>query len=434
LHIGHVGDSRLYQIHSAAIKKLTPDHSPVGIKEDSGELSEADAMAHPRRNEVFRDVGSQLHKPDDEDFIQTLQVPFNSEAAWVICSDGLSDMIPSKEIMRIVIENAGNPKNSALQLIRAANEAGGKDNVSAIVIEGDGFAASLARGHHAIAGANAYARSLLGGRWAFLFYGLIVGLLAAVFLRQKAPDNTPSAVASSSAVQLPAVLQVETGSQEYPTISKALEAARPGDRIIVGDGEYAEAIHLKEGVEIAARNPGKAILRIKQAIPNAEAGIMANEIGHAGISGISVKADSSSRLSFGMAISDSQVSVSNVEVVGAAKAGVWVTGNSTGVISAGYIHENAGPGIIVSGAASPLLVGNLVYANGKAAAQKQPGMRVIENANPEVVRNVFSGNGAEPIRIQRQELKEKMMDNLFVNVPRAKAVIVEKSSSPAASR
>lgn len=54
--IGHVGDSRLYLIWNGSIRKLTPDHSPVGEGEDAGELSEEEAMLHPRRNEVFRDV------------------------------------------------------------------------------------------------------------------------------------------------------------------------------------------------------------------------------------------------------------------------------------------------------------------------------------------------------------------------------------------
>ena len=68
--VGHVGDSRLYQMRRGEIRKITHDHSPVGEREDSRELSEADAMRHPRRNEVFRDVGSEEHTPDDADFIE----------------------------------------------------------------------------------------------------------------------------------------------------------------------------------------------------------------------------------------------------------------------------------------------------------------------------------------------------------------------------
>src|SRR3954466_8520484 len=54
--VGHVGDSRLYRIKRGTIEKITRDHSPVGEQEDSGELTEREAMRHPRRNEVYRDV------------------------------------------------------------------------------------------------------------------------------------------------------------------------------------------------------------------------------------------------------------------------------------------------------------------------------------------------------------------------------------------
>ena len=66
--IGHVGDSRLYKIRGGRIEKITHDHSPVGEREDNRDLSEADAMRHPRRNEVYRDVGSEEHTPDDRGF------------------------------------------------------------------------------------------------------------------------------------------------------------------------------------------------------------------------------------------------------------------------------------------------------------------------------------------------------------------------------
>ena len=73
--IGHVGDSRLYKIRRGEIRKITHDHSPVGEREDSGEISEAEAMRHPRRNEVYRDVGSQEHAPDDPGFHRSAAHP-----------------------------------------------------------------------------------------------------------------------------------------------------------------------------------------------------------------------------------------------------------------------------------------------------------------------------------------------------------------------
>src|SRR3954452_21955823 len=79
--IGHVGDSRLYKIRNGEIRKITHDHSPVGEREDSRELNEAEAMRHPRRNEVYRDVGSEEHTPNDEDFMEVRSFPFDGDSA-----------------------------------------------------------------------------------------------------------------------------------------------------------------------------------------------------------------------------------------------------------------------------------------------------------------------------------------------------------------
>ena len=76
LTIGQVGDSRLYVIEPGDIRKLTHDHSPVGEREDRGEIDEIAAMRHPRRNEVYRDVGSEEHSPDDPDFIEISTAEF----------------------------------------------------------------------------------------------------------------------------------------------------------------------------------------------------------------------------------------------------------------------------------------------------------------------------------------------------------------------
>ena len=410
LHIGHVGDSRLYKVHQGAIRKITPDHSPVGQREDSGELSELEAMRHPRRNEVFRDVGSQLRKPDDEGFIDYLQVPFDPDAACILCSDGLSDMLSSREIMEVLLDNAGRPRDSARRLIEQANEAGGKDNVSAIVIEVGGFAAAAAALR---AGRSGTFLTLLRGRWAFLLYGLVAGLIASYLWL--GPETAPVPVPEIPSVQIPGVLQVKQGSPEYPTIASALEAAKAGDRIEIAAGEYEETIRLKEGVEVVAQSPGKAVLRISRALPDSNAAIMADGIQSGGVAGLAIKAEPSAGLQYGIRISNSNVSISNVEVSGAMTAGILIEGGSGGGIVGSYIHANVGPGIVVSDTAKPLMVGNLLYANGIAGARKQPGLYVTGNSNPEVKRNVFSGNGAEAIRLQRQELRDRVLDNLFVN-------------------
>ncbi len=143
--VGQVGDSRLYALAPGDIRKVTPDHSPVGAREDAGDLSELEAMRHPRRNEIFRDVGSSPHEPDDARWIDVLEVPFEAGGALLLCSDGLSDMLPSREILETVESNAASPRAAVRALIERANAAGGKDNVSAVLVLGDRFAEAVRR-------------------------------------------------------------------------------------------------------------------------------------------------------------------------------------------------------------------------------------------------------------------------------------------------
>jgi PPM family protein phosphatase len=425
LHIGHVGDSRLYRIYQGKIRKLTSDHSPVGQREDAGELSELEAMRHSRRNEVFRDVGSQPQKPDKDDFIEYIQTPFDNDSALILCSDGLSDMIPSSEVLQTVIENAGRPRDCVSRLIEKANVAGGKDNISAIVVEGEDFAASCAKQRESPAGDHWI--SFLRRRWAVLGYGLIGGFLAGFFWASLRSVRDESRIPQPD--RPAALLVVEPSSLEYPTIAKAMEAARPGDRIEIGDGEYQETIRLKEGVDVAARSPGKAVLHLTQIVPGVDAAISADGIKRASVSGLGIIAEPQAGLPYGIHISNSSVNFSNVEVSGA-NTGILIDGNSSGTIAASYVYRNTGPGILVEGEANPFLVGNVVYANGvmKNKNRASPGLYVKGRSEPEVKRNMFSGNGAEAIRLQRQELKDKMKDNLFAGpVKPGRAVVVEQA-------
>jgi len=176
--IGHVGDSRLYLIWNGAIRKLTSDHSPVGEGEDSGELSEAEAMLHPRRNEVFRDVGSRPRQPGDREFIEIRQCRFRSDAALLLCSDGLTDQLTAAQVCEIVERYQGDAARTAASLVQAANEAGGKDNITALFVAGPEFRqrAAATRPRFSTTRLRRPAR-LLTGRVAFLTYGLLLGML-----------------------------------------------------------------------------------------------------------------------------------------------------------------------------------------------------------------------------------------------------------------
>jgi serine/threonine protein phosphatase PrpC len=177
--IGHVGDSRLYLIWNGAIRKLTSDHSPVGEGEDAGELTEEEAMLHPRRNEVFRDVGTRPHDSGDDDFIEIRRCHFKPEAAFLLCSDGLSDVLPSVAIRDIVERYQGDPEQVARELVEAANEAGGKDNITALFVAGSEFRPARRFAPPAETGAS---RRPFTGRIAFLFFGILIGILIGLLL------------------------------------------------------------------------------------------------------------------------------------------------------------------------------------------------------------------------------------------------------------
>src|ERR1700729_3301943 len=96
--IGHVGDSRLYYLRRGEIRKVTHDHSPVGEREDKGEIGEDEAMRHSRRNEIYRDVGSAEKEPDDPAFIEIETFPMPPDGLLLLCSDGLTDLVSSTAI------------------------------------------------------------------------------------------------------------------------------------------------------------------------------------------------------------------------------------------------------------------------------------------------------------------------------------------------
>lgn len=182
--VGHVGDSRLYLVWHGGIRKLTPDHSPVGEEEDGGVLTEEEAMRHPRRNEVFRDVGSSARRPDDPEFIEIRTCPFHPDAALLLCSDGLTDQLTSAEVREIIDRYSGDARTVAQELVNAANEAGGADNVTALFVAGREFRgktrATRARG------VRLPARRMFRlprRRVAFLCYGLLLGMIVWAVLR-----------------------------------------------------------------------------------------------------------------------------------------------------------------------------------------------------------------------------------------------------------
>ena len=126
--IGHVGDSRVYLFRGGALRQLTDDHSWVGEQIRSGVMSDADARRHPWRNVVTRAISGGA---DPE--VDVIEMPLEPGDRLLLCSDGLSGVVPADEMERIV---SGSGLEQACQaLIEAANANGGPDNITAVLID-----------------------------------------------------------------------------------------------------------------------------------------------------------------------------------------------------------------------------------------------------------------------------------------------------------
>jgi protein phosphatase len=127
--IGHVGDSRAYLLHDGTLSRLTDDHSLVEEMVREGRLTHEQAESHPRRNIVTRALG-QEH--DVEVDLYTLDVSPGDRI--LLCSDGLTVMVRDRDVERIV-RGESDPQRAVELLVDAANEAGGEDNITVILLD-----------------------------------------------------------------------------------------------------------------------------------------------------------------------------------------------------------------------------------------------------------------------------------------------------------
>lgn len=132
-HYAHVGDTRLYLLRDQSLVKVTKDHSFVGFLEDSGRLSEKEAMAHPKRNEINKALGFDPQLDVKSDYIETGSSPFLPGDMLLLCSDGLSDLVKKSEMTSILLSSTS-LQEKGHALVDAANIAGGKDNITVVIV------------------------------------------------------------------------------------------------------------------------------------------------------------------------------------------------------------------------------------------------------------------------------------------------------------
>jgi len=128
--VAHVGDSRAYLLRGGTMRPLTEDHSLVAELVRSGDLTRDQAAEHPQKNLITRALGA-----DDEVDVDTAVLPVEAGDRILLCSDGLSDMVPEARISEILAESPEDPETPVRRLLSAALDAGGADNVTAVVVD-----------------------------------------------------------------------------------------------------------------------------------------------------------------------------------------------------------------------------------------------------------------------------------------------------------
>ncbi len=129
LYAAHVGDSRLYAVSEKKIEQLSNDHSYVMEMVRSGQLTQEEAENHPQKNVITRAVGT-AGLVNVDGIIR----PVAHDTIYLICSDGLSNMLHTDEIKEIVNNKNMTVEQRVDRLISRANENGGRDNISAVII------------------------------------------------------------------------------------------------------------------------------------------------------------------------------------------------------------------------------------------------------------------------------------------------------------
>jgi PPM family protein phosphatase len=127
---GHVGDSRAYRLRGDELDRVTTDHSLVAELVESGVLTPEEAERHPQRSAITRAVGTERAIEAD-----VFSLPGEMGDLFLLCSDGLTDMLSETEIADVLVAAERDPEAAARALVDAANAHGGEDNVTVVLFE-----------------------------------------------------------------------------------------------------------------------------------------------------------------------------------------------------------------------------------------------------------------------------------------------------------
>jgi serine/threonine protein phosphatase PrpC len=436
--VGHVGDSRLYKLRAGGIRKITHDHSPVGEREDAQEITEVDAMRHPRRNEVYRDVGGALRDKDEEDYVEVIDQPLERDAAILLCTDGLTDMVPSTTVEHLVREHAGTPEAVVEALILAANEAGGRDNVTVVYAEGPEFARALrgrASGGGPATAPDAPPAATAGATWAGPFaapvengrqrpagnpvarffrwfvrsrttwfaVGAVTGVLAALLLVWRAYDTQPPASR--------AIAVSPDAAAAFVSLGDGAASARPGDVLRLEPGTYPERVTLTDGVSLAARVPG-TVTFVRPPVSGDDwvAVTAGGELG-GHISGIRIDSTPDLPIDVGIRVTGQSRSIDLIAASGPMRAAVELAPGTSAALNGGHFSVSAAA-LVLGDGAQLTAISNIFVRSARALA---PPVHVGPAAQASFRHNVFVGYGADVLKgISTTDRQQIAADNVIV--------------------
>src|SRR6185295_6016396 len=263
------------------------------------------------------------HEPDDPDFIDLIEMPFEPNEALLICSDGLTDVVDSATINDVVQRFGGQPQQVVHALVDAANDAGGKDNVTVVYVEGEQFtparrpAAALEASHP-----PAVQRQTPKPRRAVrLALVVLLAAVTALAIFQWRSSWLPLLRGRIAPLVSSAIVLIV---QPTDSITAALDGAGPGSTILVEPGEYRERLVLRNGVRIVSRVPRGATIRLPGTASEADPAVVADGVSGAEFTGFRIVGDSATPLGTGLLVRNAELSVVDLEVSGAVNVAIDV--------------------------------------------------------------------------------------------------------------
>jgi hypothetical protein len=361
---------------------------------------------------VYRDVGSEPREATDPGFVYVGEFDLPPGAGLLLCSDGLTDLVPSDAIRKVISAHAGAPERVVRALIAAANDAGGKDNITAIYAERPVLAATATRPSPSIA--NDPTRAGGRARWPVaLTIGALAGLALGFYAAARGwglPEVTGMAVPSPAGVMV---------VRPTESIMAAVAAALPGSSVIVEPGEYRERLTLRDGIRIISRVPRGATIRPPAGGLDGDTAVVAAGVTNAELNGFCIAGDPASPLGVGVITRDSSVRLVDLDITGATTSALDLGPGEAVALLGSHIHDNPGAGLIVRTGAAPRITHNLFTGN--ATSDRFATAVVVEaDAAGDWFDNVFSGMTVQDIAgLDASRRSGLTHGNFFVAVPSA---------------